>query len=331
MQVVNKILFRIIRFFLFQLTPEKAFDITMSLLEFKRCHINGSPVKPCPTKWMGMELVNPVGIAAGMDKNGLYIDTLGALGTGFIEVGSVTLQPQDGNEGGCITRIPGGLYNDLGMPNMGVHNVVAHIQSSKWIERYTGKIGLNIAKNNTTEWADAADEFTRCMDASWYGVDYWTFNISCPNVKAQGGLFTHIDSILAAVSERQAYISEKYDRYIPIAIKISPTWTTGFLMAVLDGVNDHFIDGVIVSNTMASIGGGESGAGITDTAQSQMESARTLLNCAELCASGGIMTRGDAAARFALGAAVVQLHTGLIFNGPTLVDDVIEARNDVQN
>lgn len=323
-------MYKVIRFFLFLLPPELSAKVSLVMLSIVAKLGYTQIVPSCPTRMMGLDLTNPVGLAAGMDKNGDYIDALGCLGFGFIEIGSVSLAPIKGNDKPRMKRLGDGIVNRLGLPNKGIMHVVRQLEKPR---KYQGVIGLNIVKDEHTIPEDAWLDYSALYRYAHSLVDYVTINMSCPNVEDNRELIFggHIDKICEEVSKVQTQMTEKTGKYVPIVIKVSPNMNNfEFLDEYCKAINDHYIDGVIVNNTdnnhHHTMGGGLSGAQITMKSVMKLHMFAQELGCTELIASGGIMTAEDVEARFKNNAVAVQIYTGLVFNGPQLIKDISKWR-----
>ena len=293
-----------------------------------------------PSTTMGLRFRNPVGLAAGLDKDGAYIDALASFGFGFIEVGTVTPLPQPGNPKPRMFRIPAreALINRMGFNNAGLDAFVANVQRSTFRAR-GGILGLNIGKNADTPIERAADDYLIGLDGVYPHADYVTINISSPNTKQlrelQGG--AHLGALLSALKRRQAELADLEGRYVPLAVKIAPDLDLAQIDAVADALIAHRIDGVIATNTTLSReavsgmphgdeSGGLSGAPLTAPATKVAAALyRRLEDRIPIIGVGGIMRGEHAVARRAAGARLVQLYSGLIYRGPTLVGECARA------
>ena len=283
---------------------------------------------------MGLQFPNPVGLAAGLDKNAAYIDGLAKLGFGFIEVGTVTPRPQPGNPRPRLFRIPqaGGIINRFGFNNLGVDNLVGNVRASKFY-RDGGVLGINIGKNFDTPNERAADDYLTCLRKVYGYASYVTVNISSPNTKNLRQLQEKeaLSDLLARLKEEQALLARQQGRYVPIALKIAPDLEAEQVEEIADLLIVHGFDGVIATNTTlardaveglpnGSEAGGLSGAPVRNrsTAVVQQLAAR-LQGRVPIIGVGGIMTGDDAAQKIAAGASLVQLYSGLVYRGPALV------------
>jgi dihydroorotate dehydrogenase len=334
-------IYPLLRPWLFRLDPERAHGLTMRLLDLShRCGIDRLLTRhPAgrPVTAMGLSFPNPVGLAAGLDKNGSHIAALGALGFGFIEIGTVTPRPQPGNPKPRMIRLPRerAIINRMGFNNGGVEALVENVRASA----YTGIIGINIGKNATTPLENAADDYLSAMDTAYPHAAYLAINISSPNTRNLRQLqqVDELSILLARLKERQQRLADRHGRYVPLALKIAPDMDDDHLAAVARTLVDNRVDGVIATNTtlsrpgiddpaLAAEAGGLSGAPLTALSTRVVTRlARELDGALPIIGSGGIMCGADAAERLSAGAALVQIYSGLIYRGPDLVAECINA------
>ena len=333
--------YRLARHLLFRLDPEVAHHVTLKTLAL----INRSPLagmlntrvaSPSVTV-MGLQFPNPIGLAAGLDKNGEYVDALGRLGFGFIEVGTVTPRPQPGNLRPRLFRLPQAqaLINRMGFNNQGVDYLLEQIRNRK----FSGVLGINIGKNRDTPTAQAVDDYLICLRKVYVHADYISVNISSPNTPGLRDL-QHGDSLkqlLTALKEEHIRLSAQHERHVPLVVKIAPDLSAEEIERMARHLLEHSIDGVIATNTTSSRQavqglpqaqeiGGLSGAPLTQQATAVVQGLhRVLQGRIPIIAVGGIMNGADAKAKLAAGASLVQLYTGLIYRGPMLIREVAEA------
>ena len=329
---------------LFALDAETAHHVTLDSLARLRAlglgSLVASPVPDATRQAMGLRFANPVGLAAGLDKNGAYIDALAMLGFGFIEVGTVTPRAQPGNPRPRMFRIPPAhaLINRMGFNNAGLDAFVRNVTRSTYRQR-GGILGLNIGKNADTPIERATDDYLAGLAGVYPHADYVTINISSPNTKQlrelQGG--DQLDALLAALKRRQAELADRHQRYVPLAVKIAPDLDAAQIDAVADALVAHRIDGVIATNTTLSrdgvVGapradeaGGLSGAPLTTRSTAVVAAlARRLAGRVPIIGVGGIVTAADAVAKRDAGATLVQLYSGLVYRGPRLVAECAAA------
>ncbi len=328
---------------LFTLDAEQAHDLTLTNLQ--RAHALGltkcfGPTPLAPTTLMGLSLKNPVGLAAGLDKNGAYIDALATLGFGFIEVGTVTPRPQPGNPRPRIFRLPDAeaLINRMGFNNQGLDTFIENVKRSQF-RRAGGILGLNIGKNADTPIERASDDYLQGIEAVYPHADYVTVNISSPNTQNLRALQegNELLGLLGQLRDARERLSDQHGRYVPLAVKIAPDLNDAQIDAVVSVVQQLGIDGVIATNTTTardgvahlrhgSETGGLSGRPVGDKSLRAIQRLRERAGSElAIVGVGGIMTGQDAAARIAAGANAVQLYTGLIYRGPSLVRDCVRA------
>ena len=330
---------------LFALDAETAHHLTLhnlkrvSALGFGR--IAAPAIPDDPVEAMGLSFRNPVGLAAGMDKDGAYIDALANFGFGFIEVGTVTPRPQPGNPKPRMFRIPSkeALINRMGFNNAGLDAFIANVGASTYRRRKRGILGLNIGKNADTPIDRAIDDYLLGLDGVYPHADYVTINISSPNTKnlreLQGG--AQLDDLLAALKRRQAELADRHGRYVPLAVKIAPDLDDDQIVAIADALVAHAIDGVIATNTTisrdavkglahADEAGGLSGAPLADASNAVIAKLRARLPASmPIIGVGGILRGGDAVAKRRAGATLVQVYSGLVYRGPSLVSECARA------
>ncbi|MBJ7309099.1 quinone-dependent dihydroorotate dehydrogenase [Rugamonas sp. CCM 8940] len=340
----EKFLYSLARPLLFSMDAEAAHHLTLPAL--KRAAALGltklikQPAAD-PRTVMGVNFKNPVGLAAGLDKDGAFIDALADLGFGSIEVGTVTPRAQAGNPKPRMFRLPAaqGIINRMGFNNGGVDAFVANVQSSRFYQNREGVLGLNIGKNADTPIENAADDYLKCLEKVYPYASYVTVNISSPNTKnlrqLQGG--SELDGLLGQLKEAQSRLADQHKRYVPLALKIAPDMDGEQVKNIADALLRHKIDGVIATNTTLSRTavegmqhGGEAG-GLSGAPAFELSNTVIRLLKAELgdalpiIGVGGIMRGADAKVKIEAGAQLVQLYSGLIYAGPALVRDCADA------
>jgi dihydroorotate dehydrogenase len=329
---------------LFAMDAETAHDVTLgALARAYDCaatrHLMHAQPK-LPRKVMGLSLSNPVGLAAGLDKNGAYIDALGNLGFGFIEVGTVTPRSQPGNPKPRMFRLPraDALINRLGFNNLGLDAFIANVRRSEW-RRAGGVLGLNIGKNADTPIENAADDYLIGLAAVYPHADYVTVNISSPNTKnlraLQGG--DELSALLSALRVKREALADQHGRRVPLAVKIAPDLTGEEIDRIADTLAEHDVDGVIATNTTlarnavlglphAHEAGGVSGAPVHELSLAVITRLRRRFGASiAVIGVGGILSGRQAQEKMAAGADAVQLYTGLIYRGPALITDCVRA------
>lgn len=336
-------LYEFARPFLFALDAETAHDLTLASLRTAHAlHLPvacGTPAAK-PVQVMGLEFPNRIGLAAGLDKNGECIDGLAALGFGHIEIGTVTPRPQAGNPKPRLFRLPlrHAIINRMGFNNHGVDALVANVARAAW----KGILGINIGKNFDTPIERAVDDYLACLRKVYAHASYVTVNISSPNTKnlrqLQGE--SELDGLLAPLKREQEALSQQHGRYVPLALKIAPDLDEAQILVIADALKRHRIDAAIATNTTisregvehlahADEAGGLSGAPVFEKSNTVLGALFHYLgNEVPLIGVGGVMSGKAARAKLEAGAQLVQLYTGLIYHGPALVKEAIEATKD---
>jgi len=332
-------MYPLLRPLLFTLDPETAHHATLDAL--KTAHNLGllCAKHPAanPRTVMGLTFPNPVGLAAGLDKNGEYIDALAAQGFGFIEIGTITPRPQPGNPKPRMFRLPEakGIINRMGFNNLGVDALIANVQRSK----YTGILGINIGKNADTPIEKAADDYLIGLRKVYPLASYVAINISSPNTKnlrqLQGG--DELDALLSQLKTEQEKLAEIHHKYVPLALKIAPDLDSEQIKQIAALLMRHRIDGVIATNTTLSRdgvenlphgkeAGGLSGAPVREKSTAVIRQlAAELQEALPIIGVGGILSGADAVEKIQAGAALVQIYSGMIYRGPELVGEAIAA------
>lgn len=332
-------MYSLIKPFLFQFDAEKAHHLTLENLQ--RAHklglLNriGNKVMPAPSTLMGLSLKNPVGLAAGLDKNGEYIDALAALGFGFIEIGTVTPRPQDGNPKPRLFRLPEhqAIINRMGFNNHGVDALIENVKRAQ----YRGVLGINIGKNATTPIENAVDDYVTCLTKVYDYASYITVNISSPNTKNLRALQSEdeLTKLLSTLKNEQAKLHQQRGRYVPLAVKIAPDLTLDEVMAIAEVVTQVEMDGVIATNTtidksilgnhpLAQEAGGLSGLPVRAQSEYVLQHlVHALKGKLPVIGVGGIVSGQDAVTKKRLGASAVQIYSGMIFQGPDLIADCV--------
>jgi dihydroorotate dehydrogenase len=336
-------LYPLLRPLLFKLDPEAAHYATLKLLDMAAASGISQALYPeipaMPVEVMGLKFKNPVGLAAGLDKNGDHIDALGKLGFGFIEIGTVTPRPQPGNPKPRLFRLPEhqAIINRMGFNNLGVDHLVERVGQSD----YKGILGINIGKNFDTPIERAADDYLSGFRKVYPVAGYVTINISSPNTKNLRQLqqTDELKMLLAALKEEQFKLAEKHLRYVPVAVKIAPDLSDDEIMQIARLLVGFAIDGVIATNTtldrsaiaghpLASEAGGLSGAPVKEKSTAVVHRLAMELNgrC-PIIAAGGILSADDAQEKIAAGASLVQIYSGLIYQGPQLIAECVKRLN----
>ena len=336
--------------FLFGLDPEQAHDLTLDTLARIQhtplmCAIRQTRIDD-PVTVAGLRFPNRIGLAAGLDKNGRCIDGFGALGFGFVEVGTVTPLAQPGNPKPRMWRLTdaNALINRLGFNNGGLADFIANVQRAKFRQQ-GGILGLNIGKNAVTPIERAVDDYLTCLEGVYPHADYVTVNISSPNTQNLRALQSDeaLDALLAALSERHRTLAERHGRQVPMFVKIAPDLVEDQIRVIATTLKHHGISGVIATNTTisreavkhlpnASEAGGLSGAPVFEASNAVIRQLRAELGAGyPIIGVGGVMSGADALAKVAAGADLVQIYTGFIYKGPELVTEAARALKSQRN
>ncbi|MFW2096042.1 quinone-dependent dihydroorotate dehydrogenase [Acinetobacter sp. ULE_I057] len=323
---------------LFSLAPERAHELTLSML--KSAHRMGAirqTVAAKPVTCMGIEFPNPVGLAAGLDKNGAYIDALAGLGFGFIEIGTITPKPQEGNPKPRLFRIPQAkaIINRMGFNNDGVDQLVENVKAAK----FKGILGINIGKNATTPVEDAVSDYLVCLEKVYNYASYIAVNISSPNTKNLRSLQSGhaLIELLETLKKRQLELAEELQHYVPLVLKVAPDLEASDIEFIASQLLQFKIDGLIVTNTTLSRegveglpfgdeAGGLSGAPVFEKSTACLAAfSKILQGKIPLIGVGGILSGEQAVAKQQAGASLVQIYSGMIYTGPILIKDCVDA------
>jgi dihydroorotate dehydrogenase len=325
---------------LFATDPERAHEFSMESLRL--AHQLGATRLLCssrniPVQCMGLSFPNPVGVAPGLDKNADYFEALGALGFGFVEVGTITPRPQAGNPKPRVFRLPEaqGMINRLGFNNKGVDHLVGQVRK----RRYDGILGINIGKNADTPIERADEDYLHCLERVFPYADYITVNISSPNTKNLRELQSagSLGRLLGQLASKRQQLQKQQKRQVPMAVKIAPDLDEAGLEAIARIVHENDIEAVIATNTTidrravsgmkhADESGGLSGAPLKPMADAVLELMRQLLPASiALIGVGGICKGHDAVDKLEKGADLVQFYTGMVYRGPALLNDCLKA------
>ncbi len=334
-------LYSLLRPLLFRLDPETAHKITLEALKIS-CRLGlgkllfpPPPAQPCEV--MGLKFTNRVGLAAGLDKNGDYIDTLAALGFGFLEIGTITPRPQPGNPVPRLFRIPEAqaIINRMGFNNKGVDYLIARVKQT----RFKGVLGINIGKNFDTPLEKAVDDYLYCIRKVYPHAGYIALNISSPNTPGLRNLqqkesLTHL---IEPLKEEQHRLASIHGRYVPLAVKVAPDLDADEVNTIAEVLIEYAVDALIATNTTLNHQsvqqlphgletGGLSGAPLRCQSTRIIEQfSRTLDNRLPIIGAGGVMSSADACEKLAAGASLVQIYSGLIYSGPALVRETAMA------
>ncbi|OXU39259.1 quinone-dependent dihydroorotate dehydrogenase [Enterobacter hormaechei] len=324
---------------LFQLDPERAHEFTFQQLR----RITGTPlaalvrqnVPEKPVQCMGLTFINPLGLAAGLDKNGECIDALGAMGFGSIEIGTVTPRPQPGNDKPRLFRLveAEGLINRMGFNNLGVDHLVENVKKA----HFDGVLGINIGKNKDTPVEQGKDDYLICMKKVYAYAGYIAVNISSPNTPGLRSLQygEALDDLLSAIKNKQTALQAIHHKYVPVAVKIAPDLSAEELIQVADSLVRHNIDGVIATNTTldrslvqgmknCDEAGGLSGRPVQLKSTEIIRAlSAELKGQLPIIGVGGIDSVIAAREKMAAGASLVQIYSGFIFKGPPLIKEIV--------
>ena len=337
--------------FLFGLDPERAHDLTLDAI----AALQGTPLQCLwqqprvddPVTLAGLRFTNRIGLAAGLDKNGRCIDGLGAMGFGFIEVGTVTPLAQPGNPKPRMFRLPekDALINRLGFNNGGLAAFIANVKRARSFRAGGGILGLNIGKNASTPIADAASDYLLGLDGVYPYADYVSVNISSPNTQNLRALQSDeaLDALLNTLQVRKDKLAKQHGKAVPVFVKIAPDLMDCQIRLIAATLKRNGIDGVIATNTTiardavlglphADEAGGLSGRPVFEASNRVIRMLRSELGQSyPIIGVGGVMRAADAVAKRKAGADLVQLYTGLIYRGPALVTEAARALKQAAN
>lgn len=332
--------YKLARKALFSTDPETAHELTLEGLRLG--HSMGATRFLCktrsqPVRCMGLDFPNPVGVAPGLDKNGDYFEALGDLGFGFAEIGTITPRPQPGNPKPRVFRLTQAqaMINRLGFNNKGVDHLVRRVKNHS----FKGVLGINIGKNFDTPIENAADDYLYCLDKVYLYADYITVNISSPNTKNLRDLQSEeaLNRLLGLVCERREVLGDEHGRRVPLAVKVAPDLELETMPAIAKVITQHGLDAVITTNTTttregvkgmkhAQEEGGLSGAPLKTRSNEILTAFRSLLPThIAMIGVGGITSGKDAVEKLDLGADLVQFYTGMVYRGPDLVGECLQA------
>ncbi len=330
-----------IRDLLFKLDAETSHEFSLDLIgaaeRLQLINLCLPTIAANPVEVMGITFPNPVGLAAGLDKNGDYFNALGAMGFGFVEIGTITPKPQAGNPKPRLFRIPEAqaIINRMGFNNKGVDHLVAQVKR----RRFKGVLGINIGKNATTPVENAADDYVICMQKTYAHADYITVNVSSPNTQGLRDLQfgDSLNRLLETIKKEQIKLQAEHGRYVPVAVKIAPDMDSDAVAQVAQSLLAQGIDGVIATNT--TIGregvedyktsvetGGLSGLPVRDKSTRVIRALYAELGeKLPIIGVGGITDGASAAEKIKAGAKLVQVYSGFIYRGPALIRESAEA------
>jgi dihydroorotate dehydrogenase len=326
---------------IFKLDPEQAHNMTMGMMRFMGKNqlltsFISQKVASRPCKVMGLDFPNPVGLAAGLDKDGEAIDAFAALGFGFIEVGTVTPKPQPGNDKPRLFRvIPAeGIINRMGFNNKGVDNLVENIKKS----RYKGILGVNIGKNKVTPIEDSINDYIYCLDRVYQFASYITVNISSPNTPNLRTLQlgTALEDLVKALKARQSELTKLHNKYVPIAIKIAPDLNDEEIENICSIFLENNVDGIIATNTTleremirdmphVTEAGGLSGKPEFEISTLVLKKINKIIaGRIPIIGVGGIDSPLTAKSKLENGASLIQIYSGFIYKGPNLIKEIVK-------
>lgn len=334
-------MYSLARELLFKLSPETSHELSIDLIGAGgRLGLNGlltQAPRSLPVKVMGLEFANPVGLAAGLDKNGDAIDGFAQLGFGFVEIGTVTPRPQPGNPKPRIFRLPQAtaIINRMGFNNHGVDHLTERVKAAK----YKGVLGINIGKNFDTPVERAVDDYLICLDKVYPHASYVTVNVSSPNTPGLRSLQfgDSLKQLLEALRQRQEDLAVQHGRRVPLAIKIAPDMSDEETAMVAAALIESGMDAVIATNTtlgregvehlpFGNEAGGLSGAPVREKSTHIVRVlAGELGGRLPIIAAGGITEGAHAAEKIAAGASLVQIYSGFIYKGPALIREAVDA------
>lgn len=326
---------------MFALDPERSHHLSIDAIgaaeRLGLMSLFASQIPDDPVELMGLTLPNPVGLAAGLDKNAQAFNGLGALGFGFVEVGTVTPRPQPGNPQPRLFRLPEAeaIINRMGFNNEGVDYLLERVKR----RRYSGVLGINVGKNFDTPVEKAADDYCLCMEKVYAHADYITANVSSPNTKGLRDLQfgDSLSKLLEALKEKQRALASEHDRYVPLAVKIAPDMDGEAIEHVAKALRDHEIDGVIATNTTIDKSsvehlefgkeeGGLSGRPLTERSTEVIRQLSSALDGEiPIIGVGGIFDGETAADKIRAGATAVQIYSGFIYRGPAVIREAAAA------
>ena len=334
-------MYELIRKFLFKLDAETSHELTLDMLGAAQrlglIKLFAPKIPNQPVEVLGLQFPNPVGLAAGLDKNGDYIDALGNLGFGFIEIGTITPRPQPGNPQPRLFRLPEhqAIINRMGFNNKGVDHLVEQVKKAK----YKGVLGINIGKNFDTAVEDADRDYEICLEKVYQYADYVTVNISSPNTPGLRNLQfgDSLKSLLSTLKAAQKRLEQQHNKYTPILVKIAPDMDQEETKMVAEALIENEMDGVIATNTTlereavaghehANEAGGLSGKPVQGSSTQVLAwLSQELKDKMPIIGVGGIIDGPSAAEKMKNGAALVQVYSGFIYRGPKLISEASDA------
>ncbi|KTD78346.1 quinone-dependent dihydroorotate dehydrogenase [Legionella waltersii] len=329
-------MYSLLRPFLFHLDEERAHGLALHALHYVPKGFFPDPIGQA-VHALGLVFPHPVGLAAGLDKNGEHIDALAKLGFSFIEIGTVTPRPQEGNPKPRLFRLPEAqaIINRMGFNNHGVDALVENVKKS----RYKGILGINIGKNKDTDLNKAIDDYSYCLERVYQYASYVTINISSPNTPDLRQLQQkdYLSALLTGLQAQQEKLAEKHEKHVPLVVKVSPDETDEVLKEMTEVILQSSIEGIIATNTTSARDavknlhhgqeqGGLSGPPVFDQSTRCLRLLKEYVGDAlTLIGVGGIHSAKTAEEKLRSGAAIVQVYTGLIYQGPHLIRDIVSS------
>ncbi|WP_263141685.1 quinone-dependent dihydroorotate dehydrogenase [Pseudomonas sp. RIT-PI-AD] len=333
-------MYTLARNLLFKLSPETSHELSIDLIGAGgRLGLNGllNRQPALPVEVMGLTFANPIGLAAGLDKNGDAIDGFAQLGFGFVEIGTVTPRAQPGNPKPRLFRLPeaNAIINRMGFNNLGVDHLLERVRAA----RYRGVLGINIGKNFDTPVERAVDDYLVCLDKVYADASYVTVNVSSPNTPGLRDLQfgDSLKRLLAALRQHQEHLAKRHGKHVPLAIKIAPDMSDEETREVAAALLEAGMDAVIATNTTLGREGveglphSEEAGGLSGAPVREKSTHRVRVLAAELggrlpiIAAGGITEGAHAAEKIAAGASLVQVYSGFIYRGPALIREAVDA------
>lgn len=328
-------LYALARPVLFSLDPETAHNVALKFSTL--AGLFAAPPPACPVRVMGLDFPNPVGLAAGLDKQAAHVGALAALGFGFLELGGVTPRPQPGNPRPRMFRIPGAnaIINRYGLNSVGVEAFVGNLRKAGT----KAIVGVNIGKNKDTPNDKAADDYVVCLEKLYPHADYVTLNVSSPNTVGLRDLQSaeNLENLVRRVGQKREQLRQKHGRNVALALKIAPDLDDAQIRGIAAVAMRERIDGIVATNTTLSRAGvesyadgmqagGLSGAPLRERATRVVRIlAKELRGELPVIGVGGILSGDDAAEKLDAGASLIQLYTGLIYRGPELIAECVSA------
>lgn len=329
-------MYSLIRPLLFKMDAENAHELTLKTLHWLPASLFKKPQQATPVSVMGIDFPHAIGLAAGLDKNGEHLDALHKLGFSFIELGTVTPRAQTGNPRPRLFRIPEAraIINRMGFNNAGVDALVANVLKAN----YQGVLGINIGKNKDTSLNRAADDYLYCLEKVYKHASYVTINISSPNTPDLRLLQQeeYLSHLLGQLSEKQKQLADRYQRQVPLVVKFSPDEGNEALKQMANAVLKNNISGIIATNTTCSREqvngvpgademGGLSGEPLLERSTACLEILKQELGSdVVLIGVGGVDNILGARKKLQAGASLIQIYSGLIYQGPNLIPSLVE-------